>query len=278
MSTFYHQLPSITYNIRYMTASPIFEDIRRIIPLISQEDHLHFFRHRLEDIIITAIADQFDVIVMDHPPGLYGISKASLDMVLKQIVSQRKKKGDGSETRLDKAYRMVSRAKETSIVAQAFLVTTPDSTDYRALFPFFQSILKEHPELKPLGDPFWPVDIILNKGRPKRGERFDPITIFGAVLRDLDYFPDCRRVEPDLIEAFEARAKKYEALACPYCPDFSISEIMRTVENTKGDKKTEYEGMGGWCKQIAKAAALDKDSQTLPARIEQRNASNNIEG
>lgn len=274
MRLFYHELPSQKHNIRYMTASPVFEDIRKIVPLISQEDNLHFFRHRLEDIIVTAIADQFDVIVIDHPPGLYGISKASLDIVLKQITTSqlKRKQGGGSETRLDKLYRMIKRGRdEVSIAAQAFLITTPDPPDYRALFPFFYSILKEQKEFK-LSEQFWPVDIIVNKRRGKKEARPDPVTLPREISGNLTNFPDNREVGEDLIDAFLARARKFGALACPDVEDFSMTEIMLTIESTKGDTRQEYVGMRGWIKQIAKSVALYKVVQPASSGIEQTNA------
>ena len=78
---FCHKVQIDALSIRYIPASPLLKDILKVVPLISQENHLHFFKHRLED-IISILWDDFDVIIIDNPPGLFGISRASLDMVI----------------------------------------------------------------------------------------------------------------------------------------------------------------------------------------------------
>lgn len=274
MRPFYHELPlnGRESKVRFMTASPVFEDIRKVVPLISQEDHLHFFRHRMEDIILAAVADEFDVIIIDHPPGLYGISLASLRIVLKQIVAQHKMAGGrGDDTRLDRLYRMVKGVDAAgSIATRALLVTSTDSADYRALFPYFNSIIEEYPVLKKsISDPLWPVDIIVNKAH---AERNDLVPIIPRILRDLTNFHDNRQVEKYLIDAFEARQTKLgDALASPYDPNFKITDIMLTIESVKGDTKKEYAGMRGWVKQLAKALGLSPVPHPPSLGIELKN-------
>ena len=62
------------------SASP--EAVEAVVPLIAQEDHLHFFRHRIEDIIAAAIRTGFEVIILDHSPGLFGLKTAGLHSLI----------------------------------------------------------------------------------------------------------------------------------------------------------------------------------------------------
>lgn len=133
LNKFYHEIPDSNNLIFYMPASPYLPDIRNTVPLISQEDTLHFFRHRLEDIIVTAVIDEFEVIIIDHPPGLYGISTASLDIVLDQNDIDHKE-----FTRLDKLYRSTpqfSRDTNSQFTAHSLFTTTIEPVDYKALIP-----------------------------------------------------------------------------------------------------------------------------------------------
>jgi hypothetical protein len=96
-------------NIYFMPSSPILEDIRIIVSLISQEDKLHFFQSRIKDILGMVLKNNFETIIIDTPPGLYGISKAMLEMRFKDTT-------------------------ELKFSEQAIFLTSSDKVDYRALF------------------------------------------------------------------------------------------------------------------------------------------------
>jgi len=262
MSHFYQKEPN--YNkICYMPSSPHFDDILKIIPLISQEDYLHFFRHRLEDIIVTATMDQFEVIIIDHPPGLFGISTASLNMVLDQFAwDLTNEKDRPALTRLEKLYRVVSnKSIDKSIVAHAYLITTPDPSDYRALLPSFSLLLKRNRKIEVFKNQDAKIDLILNKAMETSKARFDPAMALNEIFKNVANFQDDRKVEPALIESLRARAKEVGALACGYVPNFAMASILPTIQSLKHkrDKEKEYLGMEGWCIQVGKSAGLYQD-------------------
>lgn len=210
-------------SICYVPASPCFDDVLKIVPLISQEDLLHFFWHRLKDIVETSIRDQFDVIIIDHPPGLFGISTASLRMILDQEFPIGGREGN-------------------DIATQAILITTPDSTDYRSLLPSFSRILEREGEILESGVLGGKFSMILNKV-PISKKRFDPPFEYEKILNDVKEFPDDRKVSPRLIDILRERAKKIGALACGYVANFDVAEILTTIQSLKYQKGREYRGM-----------------------------------
>lgn len=104
------------------SASPA--DVEKIVPLISQEDHLHFFRHRIEDTLAAAIQSGFQMIILDHSPGLFGFSKTALQMSLEWSLPQ-----DKSDHRL----RHLLNGKLPKPSLQALLVSSFEPHDYRAV-------------------------------------------------------------------------------------------------------------------------------------------------
>lgn len=228
--------------ICYVPASPCFDDVLKIVPLISQEDLLHFFRHRLEDIVAASVRDQFDVIIIDHPPGLFGISTASLRMVLDQEFSIGGREGN-------------------DIAAQAIFITTPDSTDYRALLPSFSRILEREGKILEAGGLGGKISMILNKVISSR-KRFDPPFEYEKILNDVKELPD-RKVSPQLIDILRERAKKIGALACGYVANFDVAEILTTIQSLKYQRGREYRGMKGWCIQLARSVDLWKKDEDM---------------
>ena len=105
-------------NIYFIPSSPILDDIKIIVSLISQEDKLHFFENRIKDIIEIIVQNEFETIIIDAPPGIYGVSTAILGMVFKET---------------DKY--VYSK--------QSIFLTSSDKVDYRALFPSLLKLCKE---------------------------------------------------------------------------------------------------------------------------------------
>jgi len=105
-------------SINFIPSSPILDDIKIIVSLISQEDKLHFFENRIKDIIGIIVQNKFEVIIIDAPPGIYGISKAMLGMTFKET-------------------------KEYTYNKQFIFLTSSDKVDYRALFPSLLKLCKE---------------------------------------------------------------------------------------------------------------------------------------
>ena len=104
-------------NIFFIPSSPILDDIKVIVSLISQEDKLHFFKSRMK-CILEILGDRFETIIIDTPPGIYGMSKAIFDLEIN-----------------DEKYEK-----------QSFFLTSLDKVDYRALFSLLSKIYLNMPK------------------------------------------------------------------------------------------------------------------------------------
>lgn len=120
-------------SIYFIPSSTGAEDVETIVPLISQEDHLHFFRHRIEDTLNAAIRSGFEMIVLDHSPGLFGFSKTTLEMSLEWGLPK-----DRTNHRL--RYLLNERSPEPSL--QALLVSSYEPHDFNAVLSSLQHVLK----------------------------------------------------------------------------------------------------------------------------------------
>ena len=132
--------------------------VQRAVPFLSQEYHVHFFRHRLEKIIASSILAGFEVVIVDHSPGLYGISKSSFTTVLDQLCYHEpvptKENFDNPFEEPSRLDRLITAAcpdyyndRGGSFVGQSILVTTPDAVDCRAILPSSYFCIKEHENL-----------------------------------------------------------------------------------------------------------------------------------
>lgn len=238
-----------------MPGSALVKDMKKIIPLISQEDHLRFFRHRLEDILVTATMAGFEVIIIDHSPGLLGLSKSSLFMVVDQAVSHfNEKRHPHGPTRLDRLYRATAiEADNTSISAYAIFVTTFEPVDYRALFPSISYFLDEKGSFKFSQDFHGHLDMIFNKAP---GQPFDSTFEIPEVFEKIRSLPDGRNVHNNLIDYFDNRAKEVGAEAAEYIKDFDMARILEAIKNLKAKEKPEYAKWENWCMHVSKTVRL----------------------
>jgi len=211
--------------IQYIPASPCISDIMCIVPLISQEDFHRFFRYRLEDIITTAIeSNQFEVIIIDNSPGIFGISKSTMAIAINKVESQ------------------------------TIIVTSTDPTDYLALFPSLSNIVNS------LGKKEDQFVYILNKIIKSEGQR-DEAFIYRQLLNDLSNknFADNRILDRKLYKKFiddiRTNLTKTGGLAAPLVEGFSIHNILPTIKNIEstGNASGNY---GQWCQEIRKSCNL----------------------
>jgi len=238
LKPFYQKIPNYE-RIFYMPGSPFFGDLRKIIPLISQEDYLQFFRQRIEDIIITAFYDHFDSIIIDHPPGLFGVSTASLNIILSQITKENSYIGK-------------------DVVSKAIFLTTADTFDYKALIPSISFILTENNNFQYLNPDDPRIDLIINKAGTSKSRK-DLVLEQKEIFKNISgKFPDERKVHPDLISYLPKRAERVGALACEYVEDFDLKNILETIVRLKN--KDAEDGMERWCAQIGKLVGLYKGS------------------
>ncbi|MEA1992011.1 MAG: AAA family ATPase [Thermodesulfobacteriota bacterium] len=241
--------------IFYMPGSALVKDMKKIIPLISQEDHLRFFRHRLEDILVTATMAGFEVIIIDHSPGLLGLSKSSLFMVVDQAISHfNDERHPHGPTRLDRLYRATAiEADNTSISAYAIFVTTFEPVDYRALFPSISYFLDEKGVFKSSQYFYGHLDMIFNEAP---GQPFDSTFEIPEVFEKIRSLPDDRNVHNNLIDYFDDRAKEVGAGAAEYIKDFDMARILGIIKNLKAKEKPEYAKWENWCMHVSKTVRL----------------------
>ena len=236
-----------------MPGSTLVKDMQKIVPLISQEDHLRFFRHRLEDILVTATMAGFEVIIIDHSPGLLGLSKSSLFMVVDQAISHfNDERHPYGPTRLDRLYRAAA-IDNTRISAYAIFVTTFEPVDYRALFPSLSHFLDEKGSFESSQDFHGHLDMIFNKAH---GQPFDSTFEIPKVFEEIKRLPDGRNVHPKLIKYFDDRAKEVGAEAAEYIKDFDMARILEVVKNLKAKEKPEYAKWENWCMHVSKTVRL----------------------
>lgn len=252
---FYYE-SEIDPKIFFSPSSPDYNDVLEIIPLISQEDYLHFFRHRIEDIIVTAINDGFEVIILDLSPGIHGLSKNICDMMFEQII---KREGENTEdTRLKSLFNSSHLNHGKTIEPHVVFVTTSDKPDYRALIPLFCDYIQQthekensfkYDELQGF------VDIIFNRIKSKEVESIDPPIVMGKILDDLEgnFINESERKNlKDVIKLLRERAKKLGAVSCNNIPAFEMEKILLTIKNLYtselGDKGAEAK----WCINISK--------------------------
>ncbi len=221
---------------------------------------MRFFRHRLEDILVTATMAGFEVIIIDHSPGLLGLSKSSLFMVVDQAVSHfNEERHPHGPTRLDRLYRATATgADNTRISAYAIFVTTFEPVDYRALFPSISYFLDEKGSFKSSQDKpsqnfHGHLDMIFNKAP---GQPFDAAIKIPEVFEEIRSLPDGRNVHNTLIDYFDDRAKEVEAGAAEYINDFDMAMILGIIKNLKAKQKLESAEWERWCRQVSKTVRL----------------------
>ena len=246
-----------------MPGSTFIEDMQKIIPLISQEDHLNFFRQRMEDILVTATMAGFEVIIIDHSPGLLGLSKASLSMVIDQALSHiHDERHPFGPTRLDRLYRATGRKKDNNqhISAYAVFVTTADPVDYKALFPtisFFldkKNIFNDKEEKLQVFLEY--LDMIVNK----MPDILDPLLKVAKIFEEIKKLSTKRDVHQKLIEYFDKREQEIGAVhVARLIQNFDMSSILDVLKNIQKSKNEKYEGWNNWqewCVNISKKVQL----------------------
>jgi cellulose biosynthesis protein BcsQ len=282
LSHFYYESQEDS-KIYFAPSSPDYKDIMEIIPLISQEDYLHFFRHRFEDIIITAIAEDFEVIIFDLPPGFHGLSKAICNMMFDQIKAKiEREEGKIAEpTRLDSLFHALRPKAENFIESRVIFVTTSDEPDYNAIVPLFCNYMREKNQKQFF---YWEnepnsekknrysykklkgsVDFIFNK--LKAAEVIvDPKKRMKKIIEDikgrtasLENNSDIKKVSDAVIDLIESRLILLEAVSCPNIASFDMKNILpfiiklNEIFREKGPLSEDFLGkMEGWCENIAK--------------------------
>lgn len=226
-SAFYLPVPN-SRNLYYIPSSPVLKDIRSIVALISQENMLHFFQSRMEDILKLAVKNGVKAIIIDTPPGIFGLSGAMIDLEIPSEDNWRKK---------------------------AFFVTTTDHVDHRAMLAsLFEYWRKE--QLNEVKVEVGYSNFLLNKFSTKKFR--EAAFAWEKIFDDLNGpnpFPDQRSVDKEFIKEIRSRLEETGADGCPLIDQFDMEDIVMTIEGLVSNKSHPGE-MGNWCEIVRRMAGL----------------------
>lgn len=232
-------------SVYFIPSSAGADDVETIVPLISQEDHLHFFRHRIEDILAAAIRSGFETIILDHSPGLFGLSKTTLEMSLEW----------SPPLRADHRLRCLFNEKNPEPTLQALLVSSFEPHDFKAVLASFQHVLKRifaHNSEKDLMyasflDTF---RIIFNKAR-QISDSIEEVEKILTKVNDMD---------PDLKQMIRKHETEYGSKIPPFIEGFDMGDVCSKAEafvyrDKSGTLSSEWEN---WFFTLACRARLIK--------------------
>lgn len=208
------------YNdLYYIPSSPILKDIWEIAGLISQEDKLHYFQSRMEDILKLFINRDIKTIIIDCPPGLFGLSSAMIEI--------------SDQDKYDK---------------RSLFITSSDPTDYRALIPSYSDYCSDiRRNNRQICNP----KFIFNKCSKKYR---DPVFLLEEILNDLECertFPDSRTIKSKAFDEIKDSLKKHGPNIFPFIEEFDMLDILSSVRALEEDKgETPSGSMKGWCNGI----------------------------
>ena len=112
--------------LSYISSNPDINEVKKIVPLMAQEDRLGFFRYRIENIIAAVACLGFEVVILDNSPGLFGISNSLLSMIKEQ---------ESQESRLRKMIGVAFGDKPDSSTFATIFCSSIDEADYQSLIP-----------------------------------------------------------------------------------------------------------------------------------------------
>ena len=234
-------------SVYFIPSSAGAADVEAIVPLIAQEDHLHFFRHRIEDILAAAIQSGFETIILDHSPGLFGFSKTALQMCLEWGLRQ-----DKNDHRLGH----LLKGQWEELTLQALLVSSFEPHDYKAVFLSFQYVIEglasihkidkdKHAEA--FADSF---RFIFNKAKNVA----DSVGEIDIMLHNIS------GLSPDLTKVIHDHEKDFGPQLAPLIEGFDMGDICTNAENFVSQPRTStpHSEWGKWLETIACRARLIK--------------------
>lgn len=204
--------------IFFMPSSSIFEDLKIIVALISQEERLHFFRSRMRDILELLAQNNFETLIIDTPPGLYGMSQAMREIKFNEIEKYKFKK-------------------------HSIFVTSPDRPDYRALFSTLSQIYVAIN--KEVREEWLKANSILFNKFSAAGSR-NPAFKLTEILSDLKSLQEKRKVDEKILDKLKDTASLAE--------EFDIEQILETVNHliNSPESREHPTPFQKWCLEIEK--------------------------
>ncbi len=110
-----------------MQSNPDLGAVREMVPLLPQERHLHYFAQRLHQLVVALCRVGFRTVILDLPPGLFGLSDAAMELA-----------SDGNL-----AGEIEDLKGVTWDAPKSLLVTSNDKADYRAALLSAAQLLKD---------------------------------------------------------------------------------------------------------------------------------------
>lgn len=208
------------YNdLYYIPSSPVLEDIWEIAGLISQEDKLHYFQSRMEDSLKLFINKGIKTIIIDCPPGLFGLSSAMIEI--------------SDQDKYDK---------------RSLFITSSDPTDYRALIPSYSDYCSNIRHNRQIDNP----KFIFNKCVIKKNR--DPVFLLSEIFKNLSRkttFPDKRTINSEVLEEIKDSLKKHGPNVLPFIEGFDMFDIISSIQALEKNKgETPSGSMKRWCNGI----------------------------
>lgn len=214
---YFHKISD--YNdLYYIPSSPILQDIWEIAGLISQEDKLHYFQSRMKDILKLFINREIKTIIIDCPPGLFGLSSAMLRI--------------SAQDKYDK---------------RSLFITSSDRSDYRALIPSCCDYFSDIRDNRQVDNP----KFIFNKcSIEHRDPAFSLMEIFDDLERKRT-FPDSRTIKSKVYREIKDSLKKHGSNILPFIAEFNMLHILSSIQALEEDKGATPSGpMKKWCNGI----------------------------
>lgn len=221
-------LAQIDSNITILPSSPKLKDVSRIIPLITQEDHLYLFRYRFEDILTFILNSDYEVVIIDFSPGLFGISKSIFSLVMDLSISKYLKKPK-IKTRLE---RLCQPMRNNNSIFKSIMCTTMDKPDYSALFGSLSDIVKEKRKKEKINEKLYEAikkDIWLAFNKVY-GNPYDDIPpIFHGIEKQQS--ASGYNIDNDLMQLFSSQMEDIGAKGGPLVENHRIEEILLATEH-----------------------------------------------
>ena len=182
--------------------------VREIIPSLAQEHLLHFYADRFREVLLALTAQGFRSIVVDLPPGLFGLSESVFGLVSDPCLAAE-----------------VQQARASRLEAWPIVVTSADRMDYRATFRF---IVELEEEVASLGDRDSGATVPwFNRAVPMAGQsRVDEPMLLGPIFDDLQSMRG-----GEVLDGLRSRCKGGRGGAFPFVPDFAVHRILPTLSN-----------------------------------------------
>jgi len=208
------------YNdLYYIPSSPILEDIQEIAGLVSQEDKLHYFQSRMEDSLELFTNRGIKTIIIDCPPGLFGLSSAMLKI--------------SDPEKYDK---------------RSLFITSSDPTDYRSLIPSYSDYFSDIRHNKQINNS----KFIFNKC--VIGKNRDSVFLLSEIFNNLSRgttFPDRRTIKIEVLEEIKDSLKKHGPNVLPFIEGFDMFDIISSIQALEKNKgETPSGSMKKWCHGI----------------------------